>query len=152
MRNIILILKCHLLHQVNALAHLLCHVTYVTAFKKSLRSFCLNLQNIQISFLYEQDIPKYVRYPAKGNVFKYLYLNNTYQIRLLKTGSMGCLIIPPQTLFVVGILFSRCPSIRQSVRPSVTFCFLNILKSHCWNFIKLCKHDHIYKPNTLNKK
>ena len=27
---------------------------------------------------------------------------------------------PPQTLFVVGILFSRCPS----VRPSVTCCFL----------------------------
>ena len=28
-------------------------------------------------------------------------------------------IIPPQTLFVVGILFSRCPCVRASVRPSV---------------------------------
>ena len=31
------------------------------------------------------------------------------------------------------------------VHPSVTFCFLNILKSHCWNFIKPCKHIYIYK-------
>ena len=32
------ILKYHLLHQVNVLAHLLCHVTYVTTFNK-----CFNL-------------------------------------------------------------------------------------------------------------
>ena len=31
-------LKYHLLHQVNVLSHLLCHVTYVTAFNK-----CFNL-------------------------------------------------------------------------------------------------------------
>ena len=55
---------------------------------------------------------------------------------------------PPQTMFVVGILFSRCPS----VRPSVTFCFLNNSKSHCWIFIKPCKHVHICKTNTLDKK
>ena len=29
------------------------------------------------------------------------------------------IIIPPQTLFVVGILFSRCPCVRASVRASV---------------------------------
>ena len=57
-------------------------------------------------------------------------------------------VIPPQTLFVVGILFSPCPS----VRPSVTFCFFNILKSHRWIFIKPCKHVYICKTNTLNKK
>ena len=51
-----------------------------------------------------------------------------------------------------GILFSRCPSVRLSVRPSVTFCFLNNLKSNCWIFIKLCKNIHICKTNTLNKK
>ena len=30
------------------------------------------------------------------------------------------LLYPPQTLFVVGILFSRCPSVRASVHPSVS--------------------------------
>ena len=43
-------------------------------------------------------------------------------------------------------------SVRVCVRPSVTFCFLNILKSHCWIFIKPCKHVDICKTNTLNKK
>ena len=62
------------------------------------------------------------------------------------------LLLPPQILFVVGILFSNCLSVCACVRPSVTFCFLNILKSLCWIFIKLCKHVHICKTNTLNKK
>ena len=53
------------------------------------------------------------------------------------------LLYPPAN-FVVGILFSRC----LCVRPSVTFCFLNILKSHSWVFIKPCKHVHICKTNT----
>ena len=57
-------------------------------------------------------------------------------------------LYPPQTLFVVGILFSPCPC----VRLSATLCFLNILKSHGWIFIKPCKHVHICKTNTLNKK
>ena len=60
-------------------------------------------------------------------------------------------LYPPQTFFVEGILFS-CQSVGSCVCPSVTFCFLNILKSHCWNFIKLCKHIYIYKTNTLSKK
>ena len=47
--------------------------------------------------------------------------------------------------------FSR-PSVRACVRPSVTLCFLNILKSHCWIFIKPCKHVHICKTNFLDKK
>ena len=74
------------------------------------------------------------------------------------------LLYPPQTLFVGGILFSRCPSVRPSVRPSVcpsvracvrpsvTLCFLNNLKSNSWIFIKPCKHVHICKTNTLDKK
>ena len=57
-------------------------------------------------------------------------------------------LYPQQALFVEGILFSRYPS----VCPSVTFCFLNILKSHRWNFIKPCKQIHIYKTKTFNKK
>ena len=44
------------------------------------------------------------------------------------------------------------PCVRASVRPSVTFCFFNILKSHCWIFIKPCKHVHICKSNTFGKK
>ena len=43
-------------------------------------------------------------------------------------------------------------SVRASVRPSVTLCFLNNSKSHCWIFIKPCKHVHICKTNTLDKK
>ena len=54
---------------------------------------------------------------------------------------------PPPTLFVVGILFSRCPC----VCLSVTLCYLNIF-SHCWILIKPCKHVYICKTNTSNKK
>ena len=35
---------------------------------------------------------------------------------------------------------------------AVTFCCLNILKSPCWNFFNPCKHIHINKTNTFNKK
>ena len=31
-------------------------------------------------------------------------------------------------------------------------CFLNIVRSHWWNFIKPCKHIHLYMTNTYNKK
>ena len=44
------------------------------------------------------------------------------------------------------------PCLRPSVRPPVTFCFFDILKNHCWIFIKPCKHVHICKTNTLDKK
>ena len=43
-------------------------------------------------------------------------------------------------------------SVRPCVRPSVTLCFLNNSKSHCRIFIKPCKHVHICKTNTLDKK
>ena len=42
--------------------------------------------------------------------------------------------------------------VRQSVRLSVTFCFLNILKSHCWNFINLCKHFIFARKILLTEK
>ena len=67
-------------------------------------------------------------------------------------------IIPPAN-FVCGGVYcfhvvrpSVCPSVPACVRPSVTFCFLNNLKSNCWIFIKLCKNIHICKTNTSNKK
>ena len=43
------------------------------------------------------------------------------------------------------------PSVWKSGRVSVTFCFLNILKNHWWNFIKFCKHIHMYKANTTDE-
>ena len=72
------------------------------------------------------------------------------------------LIIPPAnfvcrgyTVFTLSVRPSVRPCVRPSVRPSVrnvTLCFLNNSKSHCWIFIKTCKHVHICKTNTLDKK
>ena len=70
----------HLSHQVNVLAHLLCHVTYVTTFNK-----CFNLvvkTANSIILMIKQDNPKYARYPTAANVLIYFYLNDAYQIRL----------------------------------------------------------------------
>ena len=67
----------------------------------------------------------------------------------------GVFQVCKQTLFVVGytvFTLSLRASVCASVRPSVTFCFFNILKSHSWIFIKPCKHVHICKTNTLDKK
>ena len=69
------------------------------------------------------------------------------------------IIIPPAN-FVCGgyTVFTLCVRVcvrvcvRACIRPSLTFCFLNILKSHCWIFIKPCKHVQICKTNTLDKK
>ena len=65
------------------------------------------------------------------------------------------IFIPPANFVCRGytvFTLSVRPSVRVSVRPSVTLCFLNILKSHCWIFIKPCKHVHICKTNFLDKK
>ena len=59
---------------------------------------------------------------------------------------------PPPANFVWGGYTVFTLSVCPCVRPSVTFCFLDILKSHCWIFIKPCKHVHICKTNTLDKK
>ena len=67
-----------------------CNICYSL---KQVSSFLLlKFQNLKNALLYEQDIPKYVRYPTAGNIFIYFYLNNTYQIWVLKTGYMDCLI------------------------------------------------------------
>ena len=36
-------------------------------------------------------------------------------------------LYPPQTLFVVGVLFSRCPCVRVCVRPCVRPSVRNVL-------------------------
>ena len=84
-----------------------------------------------------------------GHVFKLISTQTGYKIYFFH---FFVFLYPPQTLFVGGILFSRCPSVRASVCPSVTLCFLNNSKNHCWIFIKPCKHVHICKTNTLYKK
>ena len=61
------------------------------------------------------------------------------------------LIIPPANFVCRGYTVFTL-SVRPCVRPSVTLCFLNNSKSHCWIFIKPCKHVHICKTNTLDKK
>ena len=53
--------------------------------------------------------------------------------------------------FVCGEYTVFMLSVCACVCQSVTFCFLNNLKSHCWIFIKPCKHVHICKTNTLDK-
>ena len=62
---------------------------------------------------------------------------------------------PPQTVYVGGYtVFTLSESLtnRPTDRVSVTFCFLNILKNHRWNFIKFCKHIRMYKANTTDEK
>ena len=64
-------------------------------------------------------------------------------------------LYPPQTVFVGGytvFTLSDRTNDRPTERVSVTFCFLNNFKNHRWNFIKFCKHIHMYKANTTNKK
>ena len=69
--------------------------------------------------------------------------------------SLVPVIIPPTNFVCRGytvFTLSVRPCVRPSVCPSVTLCYLNILKSHCWIFIKPCKHVHICKTNVLDKK
>ena len=87
----------------------------------------------------------------------------SHHINLYPVELRCILFIPPAnfvcggyTVFTLSVRACVCVCVRASVcasvRPSVTFCFLNILKSHCWIFIKPCKHVHICKTNTLDKK
>ena len=68
--------------------------------------------------------------------------------------SLAFILPPPPHTHKLCLCWVYCLtlSVRACVRASVTFCFLNILKNHCWIFIKPCKHVHICKTNTLDKK
>ena len=96
-------------------------------------------------------------------------ISTAYHFNITYNGCEFCLLTPPAILDLpkcilkVNLWFHlprSCSrhytvfmlSVRVCVSQSVTFCFLNILKSHCWYFVKLCKHIYIYKTNTLNKK
>ena len=60
-----------------------CNICY--SLKQVLQSCCLTCK-IYNSLWYEQDNSKYARYPTAANVFIYFYLNDAYQLRLLKIG------------------------------------------------------------------
>ena len=92
-----------------------------------------------------------------ATVFKYCIHNEDNQVYYCKQNQGAEIYYTPRKLCLwEGILFSRCPSKRTNERTnesvSVTFGFLNILKSHRWNFMKLCKNIHMYQANTTYKK
>ena len=93
--------------------------------------------------------PKWQKLASPSQEIITLYFSSFVKSLLPKDTLLRTYLYPQQTLFVVGILFSRCPCVRPCVHPSVTFCFLNNSKSHCWIFIKPCKHVYICKTNTL---
>ena len=117
------------------------HVFFLMAFKCA-RGLGIT---VKLSFIFFVTCDLIYFWHLKHNACVVCEIDSSYDFILI-------FLYPPQTLFVGGILFSRCPSVRPSVRPSVTLCFLNILKSHCLIFIKPCKHVHICMTNTLDKK
>ena len=84
------------------------------------------IKGLQIMICFMKKLLKYPELLLSQGRF-FIYIPDTKSLHI---------VIPPQIVFVGSILCSRCPSVRVPVRPSVTFYFLNILKNHCWNFIK----------------
>ena len=78
-------------------------------------------------------------------------INQTLLPTVFEWGDVSSIYYTPAN-FVCGGCTVFTLSVRACVRPSVTLRFLNILKNHGWIFIKPCKHVHICKTNTLNKK
>ena len=108
----------------------------------SLRSlFCLFLSGRFTQVLLYNIYPKYSDRSDEVRIF-HIKLN-PYKVNLF---------IPPANFVCGGYTVFTCPSVHESVPLSVTLCFLTILKSHCWIFIKPCEHVHICKTNTFNKK
>ena len=114
--------------------------------------FLLRNKIIKFQLKHYHQMPRYQSDLVLGCLSVFFLQKTSNQNFKTFTIIVAALLYPPQTLFVVGILFSHCPSVRPCVRSSVTLCFLNILNNHCWIFIKPCKHVHICKTNTLNKK
>ena len=77
----------------------------------------------------------------------YIYRTKKLLVRSTCVGPYLIIFIPPANFVCGGYTVFTL-----SVHASVTLCFLHILKSHGWIFIKPCKHVHICKTNTLNKK
>ena len=84
-----------------------------------------------------------------------LLMEHIFILCLYNVDTLNICMIPPAN-FVCGgytvFTLSMRVCVHPCVCPSVTFCFFNILKSHCWIFIKPCKHVHICKTNTVDIK
>ena len=59
-------------------------------------------------------------------------------LKKLSNQDLSYLLYPPQTLFVVGILFSRCLCVRVCVRPSITFRKLCLWWVYCFHVVRAC--------------
>ena len=113
---------------------------------KQILNFTMELlENDHSLVIFQRLYCKFVPLYHNTLITLYFYGPQTqhYRSRLVRS-----IIIPPANFVCGG--YTVFTSVR--VRPSVTFCFFNILKSHCWIFIKPCKHVHICKTNTLDKK
>ena len=105
--------------------------------------------------------PKYsyiLLYLGDSPIYSYIWKTVLYiPIFQGKQEMLNSYYTPRKLCLWWGILFSRCPCVRPCMRvcvcPSiVTFYFFNNLESHCWIFIKPCKHVHICKTNTFAQK
>ena len=105
------------------------------------------LSTTRINQMFVRDSGMY----SKHEIFfiKVLSMKKLYKIIIIPPANFVC---RGYTVFTLSVCASVRPCVRPSVRPSVTLCFLNNSKSHCWIFIKPCKHVHICKTNTLDKK
>ena len=80
-----------------------------------------------------------------GTILKFKYIETHRQDTERLLASIFIPPPPPQTVFVSGY------TVFTSGLSSVTFCFLNIFKSHGLDFIKPCILIHIYRANTYNE-
>ena len=90
--------------------------------------------------------------PAQPHSLFSSFVISLLESMISKFATSKILIFIPPANFVCRGYTVFILSVRPSMRPSVTLCFLNNSKSQCWIFIKPCKHVHICKTNTLDKK
>ena len=77
---------------------------------KSLKIDCKNKQTV---------VPPLALDSTSTHLVSFQHFNLYAKFTRIKRLLWENLLYPPQTLFVGGILFSRCPSVRPCIRPSV---------------------------------
>ena len=91
----------------NTYGHFLSVFSAITCFR--IMKFCVHLQVGKV-YCVNDNKDAYPHFAFFISIFQFLY--------------------PPQTLFVVGILFSRCPCVRVCVRPCMRVSLRNVLDFH----------------------